>query len=185
MERNTLPDSVFRWCELLESADTHGLEDILSAGVVLHSPLTNAFTFNGRDNVTAVFDAAVVIVKEIRYSSVLTDGSGAWALIADAMVDDAPMQEVVLMNLDDDGLIREITLFGRPLASLTAVMRDIAPPLLARQGRGLVGKATIPGNAPLAFVTRMVERHVMPRIAPRPFTASESPANATESPSTR
>lgn len=167
MDREALPDSIRRWTELLESGTTQGLADLLSDDVVVHSPLTNAFTFDGKGNVVDLFDTVVDLITGIRYFSILSDGDRTWALMADAIIDGEPMQEALLMKLDDAGLIRDITLFGRPLPSLTAVMKDIAPPLLAKQGRALVGRATVPGNAPLALITKVVERHVMPRLAPR------------------
>src|SRR5687768_11146410 len=40
-----------------------------------------------------------------------------------------------LLRLNPDGLIREITFFGRPLPALTEVMAGIGPRLLRRQRR--------------------------------------------------
>lgn len=45
------------------------------------------------------------------------------------------IEEAQLLRLDNGGLITEITLFGRPLPGLTAVMADIGPRLLRRQNR--------------------------------------------------
>lgn len=160
------PETVRRWCAAFESSDATGLADLLAPDVVLHSPLTNAFTFDGRDAVLEVFTAAVTLVGQVRFPSVLSDGDRTWALVADGVVDGSAMQEVQLVVLDERELVCDVTLFGRPLPSLTAVMRDIAPPLLAHQGRPRLGRATRVGNAPLAAVTRLVERHVMPRLAP-------------------
>lgn len=167
MDRATLPASVTLWCDLIESGTAAGLEATMTEDVVLHSPLTNAFVFTGKTDVTAVFEAAVRIVGDVKYGTILADGPSTWALIADGVVDGAPMQEVVLLRLDARGLVQDITLFGRPLPSLTAVMRDIAPPLLAHQGRPRLGALAGRGNAPLALVTKVVERLVMPKLAPK------------------
>lgn len=171
-DSGSLPDTVRRWREMFEAGSADGVEDLMAEDITLHSPLTNAFTFDGPQNVAEVFRVVVRVVSEIRYHTILAEptasgSSTTWALIASGFVDGEPMEEVVLMTLNSQGLIRDMTLFGRPLPSLTAVMRDIAGPLLAAQGRSTLGRLTGPANAPLALITKLVERHVMPRLAPR------------------
>jgi hypothetical protein len=77
-----------------------------------------------------------------------------------------------LLRLDPAGLIRELTLFGRPIPGLAAVMADIGPRLLQRQGRPGLARIVNLATRPLAVITRLGERRLVPladpdRVKPR------------------
>jgi len=59
------------------------------------------------------------------------------------------------MRVDRDGLITELTLFGRPLPGVTAVMAAIGPALLRRQGRPAMAYGVGAATRPLAAMTAL------------------------------
>jgi hypothetical protein len=78
-----------------------------------------------------------------------------------------PIEEAQLIRLNHDGLITEITLFGRPLPGLTAVMRRIVPLILGRQGRSQLGAVLGAATVPLHALTTSGEARLVPLADPR------------------
>jgi SnoaL-like domain len=157
--------AVAAWRAAGEAGDARAAAGTLAADVEVISPLTEQFRFRGRDQVTEMLTAAFEVISDIRFHTEVGDGATR-ALFYRARVGRQPVEEAQLLRLDESGLIREITLFGRPLPALTAVMTAIGPRLLRAQRRpglaGVVGAAT----RPLAFLTRLGERRLVPLADP-------------------
>ena len=138
----------------------------LADHAVLISPLTAQFTFDGKERVGDVLVAAFEVIEEIRYHTEVGDDRTR-ALFYYGRCGRQAFEECQLLRLNHQGLITEITLFGRPLPGLTAVMRRIAPVLLRRQGRpqlaGLIGAAALPLHA----LTASGEQRLVPLADPR------------------
>lgn len=75
-------------------------------------------------------------------------------------------EEAQLLRFDQEGLITELTLFGRPLPGVTAVMAAIGPVLLRRQGRPAMARVVAAATKPLAVMTRLGEAHLVPLAEP-------------------
>ena len=137
----------------------------LAANVTLISPLTARFTFGGRDQVANVIRSGFDVISQIRYHTEVGDDRTR-ALFYNGTCGRQAFEEAQLLRLDGAGLITEITLFGRPLPGLTAVMTRIAPVLLRRQGHprlgGILGAATVPLHA----MAVSGERGIVPLAAP-------------------
>src|ERR1700727_2262132 len=76
------------------------------------------------------------------------------------------LEEAQLLRLNHDGLITEITLFGRPLPGLTAVMRRIVPLILGRQGKSHLGAVLGAATVPLHAITTSGEQRLVPLASP-------------------
>ncbi|HEX6353651.1 nuclear transport factor 2 family protein [Actinophytocola sp.] len=123
----------------------------LADDVVLRSPLTDRFTFDGKDAVRALFETAYEKFDGLNYHTVIGDR----VLVGSATVGGQPIEETLVLTLDDAGKIAEIRLFIRPLTGLTAVMAALGPVLARKNGRsrftaGLLRVMT----APLVAATR-------------------------------
>ena len=80
-------------------------------------------------------------------------------------------EEAQLLRLDSDGFIVELTLFGRPLPGLTAVMAGIGPLLLQRQGRPGMSRVVGAATKPLAALTRLGDARLVPQADPARVSA--------------
>ncbi|HEY0716904.1 MAG TPA: hypothetical protein VGD68_04750, partial [Streptosporangiaceae bacterium] len=158
--------TVAEWRLAGEHRDATRATACLAGHVVLISPLTAQFTFDGRDRVADVLIAGFEVIDDIRYHTEVGDDRTR-ALFYRGRCGQQLLEEAQLLRLNHEGLITEITLFGRPLPGLTAVMRRIGPIILRRQGRprlgGLLGAATLPLHA----LTSSGERHLAPLADPR------------------
>jgi SnoaL-like domain len=158
----TVEQTVENWQRAAEHRDVALLRQCLAPEVVMISPLTAAFRFRGPDEICEVFEAAWDgVLTDIRFHTVLGDGD-ARALFFHARAGGEEVEEAQLLRFDGAGLIREMTLFGRPLPGLTAVLTGIAGPLLVRQNRPLAGRLLGAATAPLAALTKVGERRIVP-----------------------
>lgn len=157
--------TITAWRAAGESGDAEAAAACLAEDVVVVSPLTARFRFRGKAEVAEMLAAAFECIAGIRYHTEVGEGA-TWALFYHARAGREALEEAQLLRLDAQGLVRELTLFGRPLPAVTRVMADIGPRLLRRQGRPgaarLVGAAT----GPLALFTRVGERRIVPLADP-------------------
>jgi hypothetical protein len=158
--------TIAEWRLAAEHHDAARAIACLADNVVLISPLTAQFTFDGRDRVGDVLIAGFQVIEEIRFHTEVGDDRTR-ALFYHGRCGKQALEEAQLLRLNREGLITEITLFGRPLPGLTAVMRRIGPIILRRQGHpqlgGLLGVATVPLHA----LTSSGEQRLVPLADPR------------------
>jgi hypothetical protein len=127
----------------------------LADDVVLRSPLTNRFTFDGKDDVRRLFETAYEKFDGLDYHTVIGDR----VLVGGATAGGQPFEETLLLTLDDAGKIAEITLFIRPLTGLTAVMAALGPALARKNGRSRLAAGVLRVMAaPLVAATRSGDR---------------------------
>jgi len=153
------------WRAAGEGGDAEAAGRCLAAGVELISPLTARFSFRGAGQVQDVLSAALEVIRDISYHTEVGEGVTR-ALFYRGRCGDEQFEEAQLLRFDPDGLITELTLFGRPLPGLTAVMAAIGPALLRRQGRPVVAGVVAATTRPLAVLTRLGEAHVAPLVEP-------------------
>jgi hypothetical protein len=108
---------------------------------------------------------AFEVIHDIRFHTEVGDGD-TWALFYRARAGRVEVEEAQLLRLNPDGLIRELTLFGRPLPALTEVMSGIGPRLLRRQRQPRLARLVTVATGPLAAMTRLGERRLMPMADP-------------------
>ena len=158
--------TIAEWRLAAENHDAARAIACLAGNVVLISPLTAQFTFDGRDRVGDVMIAAFQVIDNIRFHTEVGDDRTR-ALFYHARCGRQLIEEAQLIRLNHDGLITEITLFGRPLPGLTAVMRRIVPLILGRQGRSQLGAVLGAATVPLHAITSSGEQRLVPLADPR------------------
>lgn len=161
MSRSTIA----AWRAAGESADVAAAMACLATDVEVVSPLTAQFRFHGSAQVADMLASAFEVISDIRFHTEVGDGD-TWALFYHGRACRETVEEAQLLRLDADGLIREITLFGRPLPALTEVMAGIGPRLLRRQGQPVLARLVTLAAGPLNAMTRMGERTLLPRADP-------------------
>jgi hypothetical protein len=145
--------------------DEGGAARCLAEEIEVISPLTAQFRFRGRDQARDMLTAAFEVIDDIRYHTEVGDGA-ARALFYRARCGKEQIEEAQLLRFSAQGLIAELTLFGRPLPGLTAVMASIGPVLLRRQGRAGLAIAVAAATRPLAVTTRLGEHRLVPLADP-------------------
>ena len=160
------PDVVTRWCAAGEGGDAAAAAACLAPDVELVSPLTGRFRFTGREQVRDLLAAVFTVLGGISFHTRLGEGD-THALFASARLGEDEFEEAQLLRLDDAGLIREITLFARPLPALTGLMAALGPRLARDQGRPALAAVLAAATAPLHAAATLGDRRLVPLAAPR------------------
>jgi ketosteroid isomerase-like protein len=134
----------------MEAGDADAALAAFAPDAVVRSPFTSRVTFSGHEQIRAVLEVAIAAFGELHYIDELRDGDRA-VLVASARVGGRELQFVDHMLLDDQGKIREFTVFFRPLPATTAALRVFGTGLA--RPRGAARAALVSALArPLAFM---------------------------------
>jgi hypothetical protein len=138
-----------------EARDVEAMLACMRDDVVLKSPITDRFTFAGKRQLRELLEDVHAVVAEPAFREDAGDGRTR-VLVLSGRVGRQRFDEVLLIALDDDGLIARMELSIRPLPGLTALAAALGPRVARRRGRGraLVVRAML---APLALMTAQGE----------------------------
>jgi hypothetical protein len=143
----------------MEARDLDGLIATLAPDFVLNSPLTDRVAFHGHGEMRELMRTHFAAVEDVRYFTDLGDSEGR-AQFYRAHVNGQPVEVATRLEINDDGLISEITVYLRPLPGLTALAVALVGPIAAdRHGprRAVLARLLL---VPLALVTRLGDRLV-------------------------
>ena len=158
--------TVARWRAAAESADADAAVACLSPDIVLSSPLTEQFRLEGSEELGEFLSEAFTAIEDIHFHTEIGQDD-TYALAYRARVGTQPFEEVQLLRFDDAGRIREISLYGRPMPALTALMITLGPKLARRQGRRGLATLLRATTAPIHSMVGFGDRHIVPRTRPR------------------
>lgn len=153
------------WRRAGESRDADLAAGCLADDAQIISPLTAQFRFRGRDQARSMLEAAFEVIDTIDYHTEVGDESTR-ALFYRGRCGREEFEEAQLLRFNDEGLIVELTLFARPLPGVTAVMAAIGPAMLKRQQRPAMARLISAASTPLAVLTRLGERRLVPLADP-------------------
>jgi hypothetical protein len=142
-----------RMAAAVDAGDAEALAPLLAPGVVLASPITGAFRYEGAEDVRTLMARVIASLSDYEFLGSFGD-EGAAALHFRARVKGGQeLEGLDLIRTDGDGLISEIRVFARPMPAVVALMGDLAPRLARERGRwrGIVVRLM---TAPLALLTR-------------------------------
>ena len=100
-----------------EAKDIELMAETLRDDVVLHSPILFR-GFEGREIVTQVLTHVAATLEDLAYVDELA-GERTVALRFKARVEDRELEGIDFLELDEDGRVRELTVFMRPMSALT------------------------------------------------------------------
>ncbi|WP_332645009.1 nuclear transport factor 2 family protein [Aeromicrobium sp.] len=158
--------TVARWRAAAENADADAAIACLSPDVVLSSPLTEQFRLEGREELGDFLSQAFTAVEDIHFHTEIGQGD-AYSLAYRARVRNQPFEEVQLLRFDDEARISEISLYGRPMPALTALMITLGPKLARRQGRRGLAALLRVSSAPVHNMVSFGDRRIVPMTRPR------------------
>ncbi len=105
------------FCRAAEAKDLDLLKETLREDVVLHSPILFR-GFEGREAVIQVITHVVATLEDFTYVDELADDRTV-VLRFKARVEDRELEGIDFLELDEDGRVRELTVFMRPMSALT------------------------------------------------------------------
>jgi ketosteroid isomerase-like protein len=158
-------DSIAQWRAAGEAGDADAAATALAENVILVSPLTDQFAFEGREQVRELLTSVFEVMTGIRFTAQVGSGSSV-VLLASATVRGRSLDESQHLELDANGLIVHITLYMRPLPAVTALLRGLGPRVARRQGRSLVAAVLRPAGALLDTVASSGDSTFMPLARP-------------------
>ncbi|HWO15927.1 MAG TPA: nuclear transport factor 2 family protein [Solirubrobacterales bacterium] len=100
-----------------EAKDIDLLIETLREDVVLHSPILFR-GFEGREIVSQVLTHVAATLEDLTYTDELI-GERTVALRFKARVEDRELEGIDFLELDDEGRVKELTVFMRPMSALT------------------------------------------------------------------
>ena len=101
-----------------ESKDLDLLRESLREDVVLHSPILFR-GFEGRDAAMLILSHVIEVFEDFAYLDEVADGQRV-VLRFRANIGRRELEGIDFLELDGDGLVRELTVFMRPLSAVTA-----------------------------------------------------------------
>lgn len=155
------------WCSAAGSGDAAAARAALAHDAVLISPLTNQFRFEGAEVIGELLEDVFTVMTDIRFTDKLTDGDLV-VLFATARVGDRVLEEAQRIRLNESGLIRELTLFMRPIPALTALLRGLGPKVARRQGKSGVAQVLTVAGAALDAMAASGDARFVPLAASPP-----------------
>jgi hypothetical protein len=100
-----------------EAKDVELMTATLREDVVLHSPILFR-GFEGRETVGQVLTHVAATLEDLTYVDELTTGASV-CLRFKARVGDRELEGIDFLELDEEGRVRELTVFMRPLSAIT------------------------------------------------------------------
>jgi hypothetical protein len=142
--------------------------EAITEDVVLISPITSRFRFEGRTEVTELMSVVLETFEDIQVFEEFGAGDRravAWR----ARIGDQRVEGTDILQLDDEGKVREIRLFIRPLPGLATATATLGPRLARRRSKAR-GAAMAALTRPLAFAIRAGEGIAPRLVRPRAST---------------
>ena len=114
-----------------EAKDVELMAEVLREDVVLHSPILFR-GFEGREIVGQVLTHVAATLEGLTYTDELATGDSV-CLRFKAKVGDRELEGIDFLELDEDGRVRDLTVFMRPLSAITAFNEQMKSRLEAAQ----------------------------------------------------
>ncbi len=116
----------------VEAKDLEAATATLREDVVLHSPILFR-GFEGREVVIGVLTHVAATLEDFQYTDELAE-DGVVVLRFRARVGDRELEGIDFLELDEQGLVKELTVFMRPMSALTAFNEQMAARLGVEAG---------------------------------------------------
>jgi hypothetical protein len=156
------PDTAERIAAAMQARDFAAIRERLAPEVVLNSPITSSFRFEGPNEIVELLEIVRDAYEELEYTAIFGDGD-RWVQVFRARIRGQETEGIDVMRLDGEGRVREFTVFFRPLPGLAALTAALAPAVAPSRPRSVLARLL---TGPLALMTRGGER-VVPRLAGR------------------
>jgi hypothetical protein len=147
-----------------EARDLEALRALLTDDVVFHSPVIGEPGFQGKAAVSTLIEVVFDATTDLAYTHEYGDDR-ARVFVFESKILGKPTRATNLIELDADGMIREIWVMARPLTALAAITEAIGSGLARRRSpaRGAAVRAASKGLAGVAVLTDRIGARVIAR----------------------
>jgi hypothetical protein len=124
--------------EFERAAHDHDVEAAIACfapDIVVRSPITRRIQFSGIDQVSDLFRRLFDVVHDVRFYETVGEGQATQVIFWRGRVGRHHLEEANLLQLDDRGRIREMTVFMRPVPGLLALAHGLASSPAGRNRR--------------------------------------------------
>ena len=143
------------FAEAFRTRDYAELEAGLAPDVVLYSPITGRFHFEGRDEVLDLIGLVRDTLEEFEHTHAYgSDGEGT--MIWQARVGRHELEGNDYLRFDPEGRVKEFRIFIRPLPGLVRLAAALGPALVRRRSRVLALMVRL-SLAPLVLVIGLAD----------------------------
>jgi len=134
--------------ELELAAHAHDADAVIACfanDIVIRSPVTQRIRFADIEQANDLFRRVLQVISDIEFYETVEEGEATQVIFWRGRVGRQYLEEANLLRLDDDGRIREMTVFMRPIPGLLALAVGLAASLACRRHpiRGLAVRATL------------------------------------------
>jgi SnoaL-like domain len=161
---STAPTAQLPLRAAIEAGDLEAAVACFAPDAVVRSPLTDSLAFRGHDQIRAILGVVLATFDGIHYTAEAREGETA-LLVSQAHVAGQAIEIADHIRLDADGLIREFTVFFRPLPAAAAALRVLGTGLARRRSPVRAGVISALA-APLAFLARTGDKVGTRLVAP-------------------
>ncbi|HYH59844.1 MAG TPA: nuclear transport factor 2 family protein [Thermoleophilaceae bacterium] len=145
------------WREAVEAHDAEALASVLSEDAKLRSPITVRIPFEGRQRVVELMTEVFALIESMRVLREVRDGD-LQVLEIESRLAGYDMHMVQLVEHGADGLVRQVTLFMRPLPGVANLAAHIGPRLVRRRfGPVVAAFVTVPMRL-VSVLARLIDR---------------------------
>jgi hypothetical protein len=143
-----------------ETLDVEAFLALLAPEIIVRSPITQRIRFEGIDQASDLFRRIFTMISDIRIEEFVGPGEPTQVMLWKGSVRGTYLEEANVLRFDEDGRIREMTVFMRALPGLLRLAAEIAPSLAGRRSRvhSVVVRAAL---APMALLYRCGEPAIL------------------------
>ncbi len=162
----TAAETTWRYVRAVSRKDVGAIELLLAPEIVVHTPLTSKYTFDGVDEVTSLLR---IVFDCFEYLDGQTDigDNDTRALRFLGRVNGTEFEESQFFWFDEKNRIKEAVLSMRPTVGLAAVTDAVGPRFLAWSHSRWAGRVAGPmlrlNTRIVAFTDRIVQRGAAPK----------------------
>lgn len=140
-----------------ERGDAEAVADLLAPDVIFHSPMTDRVRFEGKEEVAALHRDIFAVLDGLETTEPLALGD-ARSFSFRARVRGVELEAHVLLHINEQGQIDELTIFIRPLPALATLFTALPPRVSARRRGRLTGTIAAILTWPFGFALRTADR---------------------------
>jgi hypothetical protein len=150
----------------ISAQERHDVEAVIACfapDIVIRSPITQRVRFEGIEQASDLFRQVFRAISDIRFYETIGDGRSQ-VVFWRGRVGRNYIEEANLLRFDEHGLIKEMTVFMRPVPGLLALAVELASSLAGRRSslRGVVVRLML---GPMATIFRLGEPAIIALVA--------------------